>query len=182
MNKAIFILATFSAVTFGCSRPAPPSKKEVAAKRGEAMAEQALGNGNNAEQQNIKKRLKLTTQPGLIGYVVLLNEMGTPVLYTTVKGKITSGSKRLTQPQMFKRGVGGGGYSADFVVDGPSDEGTWGRSSPYIYFWDTNDRYFQWSGEYLYSDQPIRLNEEPLVITIQDDDETIKDNPTPSEK
>lgn len=146
----------------GCFDMPEPSAKDRAAQKGEAMAEQALGNGNNAEQKNIEKRLKLTSQPGLIGYVVLLNEMGKPVLYTTVKGKITSGGKRLTQP--FKEYLSSTGSLYTEVA--PSDEGTWGSSSPYIYFWDTNDRYHQWSGEYLYSDQPIRMNEEPLVVSI----------------
>lgn len=159
MNK-IIITSSLLLIISACD-PAPPSAKDIAAAKGESMAENALGNGNNAEQKNIQRRLKLTGQPGLIGYVVLLNDMGKPVMYTTVKGKLTSGGKRLTQPQKDVYTASG-----HMVMDAPSDEGTWGSSSPYIYFWDTNDRYHQWSGQYLYSDQPIRLNEEPLVINL----------------
>jgi len=146
----IILLSTF---TGACDRQ--PSQKEIATQRGAEMAASVDVTSNNAEQKNIQLRLKLTSQPGLLGYIVLLNESGDPVLYTTVKGKITSSGKRLTQP--WQRTYEGR------TAPAPSDEGTWGSSDPYIYFWDQGGRYHQWSGEYLYSDQPIRLTRDPLV-------------------
>ena len=103
----------------------------------------------------------LTSKPGAIGFIVLMNEAGQPILYTNVKGKITSSGKRLTRPWQDCPYVDCGS------VEGPSDEGTWGSSSPYIYFWDTNGVYHQWSGQYLYSDNPIRLRVAPLVINTE---------------
>jgi len=47
----------------------------------------------------------------------------------------------------------------------PSDEGTFGSSDAYVYWWTEEDQYYQWSGKYLYSDKPFRLAIEPLVIT-----------------
>lgn len=114
----------------------------------------------NAEIDNIKNRLELTSNPGAIGYVVLLNEAGQPILYTSVKGKITSSGKRLTAP--FESVCCEGATHPS-----PSDEGTWGSSDPYIYFWDMNGTYHQWSGHYLYSDKPIRMRVEPLVISVK---------------
>lgn len=126
-----------------------------------AEAAQRVQFQSNAERDNIVRRLELTSDPAKTGYILLLNEAGQPIAYYTVIGKVTSSGKRLTRRSEIKYR-----YENASVVDAPSDEGTFGSSSPYIYFWTVSDRYVQWSGDYLYSDQPIRLNIEPLVIDI----------------
>lgn len=151
-------------LTAGCGPSGPPTSKEVQAEKA-AVAAESINFSDNAEITNITRRLTLTADPGLLGYVILLNDMGRPVVYTTVEGKLTSSGKRLTNPtSMFK--IDCGQYTCDHVGPGPSDEGTWGSSSPYIYFWSTGGQYYQWSGQYLYSDKPFRLREEPLVIDL----------------
>ena len=147
----------FLSFIFACA-PYVPSEKEIQAQKAQEAAN-SISFAENAEIENIKHRLELTSKPGLIGYVVLLNEMGSPILYTTLKGKITSGSKRLTSPDMV-RSYGQGTE----VLTSPSDEGTYGSSNPYIFFWTQNGTYIQWSGHYLYSDQPIRLSTPTLVV------------------
>ena len=164
MNRIVIIIAIALLPACGKFSKAEPTKKQEQALKATEAAE-SISFNENAEIDNIKRRLEITSQPGKIGYVVLLNEAGQPILYTSVKGKVTSGSKRLTRPYDVYEGRHGG-YGADFIVAGPSDEGTYGHSSPYIYFWTHEDRYVQWSGDYLYSDQPIRLRVEPLVINI----------------
>lgn len=114
----------------------------------------------NAEIDNIKKRLELTANPGLLGFVVLLNETGQPVMYTGVKGKITSGSKRLTEPARVV------GIDSKAVLPTASDEGTYGSSGEYVFFWTPAGQYIQWNGKYLYSDKPFRLSSEPLVLAL----------------
>lgn len=148
----------------------PDTSTAQPVKQSESQKAQATANSirftGNAEIENIKKRLELTSDPGLLGYIVLLNQAGTPVLYTAVKGKVTSSGKRLTKDWQFVRGDGGE-WTKDFIVPAPSDEGTQGSSSPYIYFWTPAGQYIQWSGLYLYSDQPFRLDEEAVVVKIQ---------------
>lgn len=167
MRKLILVaVATTAFALAGCQEatPAAPSNKiEQSKKAAEAAAQ--IDFTENSEIDNIKRRLELTSKPGQIGFVVLLNEAGQPILYTSVKGKITSSGKRLTKPWMAVD-ADCGEYGCDQVVDGPSDEGTYGSSDPYIYFWDTAGNYHQWSGRYLYSDKPIRLRQQPLVIEI----------------
>ena len=132
-----------------------------------AEAAKSIQFSDNAEIDNIKKRIELTAQPGLVGYAVLLNAAGQPILYTTVKGKITSGGKRLTSPDRASSSWGTGNNTV--VRTSPSDEGTWGSSGNYVYFWDVNGRYYQWGdGAYLYSDQPIRLSIQPLVVNVEE--------------
>lgn len=139
-----------------------PVKNEQA-KKAEAAAN-SLSFTDNAEIDNIKSRLELTANPGLLGFIMLLNETGQPILYEGVKGKLTSGSKRLTKPyQRVKWDCGQ--YSCDKEVPAPSDEGTYGSSGEYIFYYNTTGQYRQWNGKYLYSDKPFRLRIEPIVIT-----------------
>lgn len=146
-------------------QPTNSTKQSESAKAAAAANSISFAAGN-AEIENIKKRLQLTSDPALMGYIVLFNDMGSPILYTTVKGKVTSGSKRLTAPfqeTALSRGGVAEASSSSFT-DAPSDEGTWGSSNPYIFFWTTEGQYIQWSGNYLYSDKPLRLDDAPMVV------------------
>lgn len=160
-NYLFVVVLLFSSLIAGCNGvDRPLSNKEIQTKKAEEAAA-SLSFTDNAEIDNIKRRLDLTGNPGLVGYVILLNEMGQPVFYTGVKGKVSSGSKRLTQP--YRRYTDT--YGSD-IAAAPSDEGTWGSSNEYIFFWTTNDQYIQWNGKYLYSDKPFRLTQEPLAVSM----------------
>lgn len=156
-------LAAISLTTAACDEGPP---KPVTAKQNEANKNQVAADSivftENAERDNIVKRIKLTSNPGQIGYVALTNMAGRPIAYYGVQGKITSSGKRLTAPWQGVR-ADCGEFSCDGFVDAPSDDGTWGSSDAYIYFWTTDGQYVQWSGEYIYSDQPFRLAEKPLI-------------------
>jgi hypothetical protein len=163
--RKLVTLITALALSFtvaACDEEPPETSKSVQAQKAAAAAA-SLSFTENAEIDNIKRRLELTSSPGAVGFVVLLNQAGQPILYTGVKGKITSSGKRLTSPQQNVK-ARCGEFCSEALGDGPSDEGTYGSSDPYIFFWDTNGVYHQWSGSYLYSDKPIRLRVEPLVI------------------
>lgn len=151
MKKCILFCVSLLTL-ISCALP-PPEVRDVQAQKAREAA-QSVDFTDNAEIENIQRRLKLTGDPGLLGYVLLLNDAGQPIYYATVKGKITSGSKRLTRPGSLN------GYEE------PSDEGTYGSSSPYVYFWTTSGQYIQWNGAYLFSDQPIRPSIEPLIVEI----------------
>lgn len=153
MRYALLILTVLALA--GCQEETTKSVEAEKAKR----AANSIRFTENAEIENIKRRLELTADPGKLGYIVLFNETGQPILYEGVKGKVTSGSKRLTQPEQRIASM------SDIIVSSPSDEGTYGSSNPYIFYWNMDGVYRQWSGHYLYSDQPTRLRIEPLVIT-----------------
>lgn len=143
---SVLLAVSISTVVTGCTKNSQFEQSQVARE-----AARSINFTENAEIDNIKKRLELTASSSLVGYVVLLNGTGQPILYTGIKGKITSGSKKLTD----------GGVTGTL-----SDEGTYGSSNPYIYFWSTSGVYHQWSGDYLYSDKPIRLSVQPLVVNV----------------
>lgn len=143
-----------------------PQQSEISNKVHQSEKAQAAAQSihftENAEIENIKKRLELTSQPGLIGYIAIINKVGQVVLYTPVKGKVTSGKKRLTRDFAFVR-CSQGGNSGDCQVKAPSDEGTYGESGDYIFFWTPGDQYFQTDLGFVYSDKPMRLTIEPLL-------------------
>ena len=150
----------------GCEQR-PPDARQVQSEAAQRAAN-TIRFSANAEIDNIKRRLEITSDPALMGYIVLLNEAGQPILYEGVRGKVTSGSKRLTRteevacvPRRNQDGSQGCEYTRTAA---PSDEGTHGSSNPYIYYWSLSGEYRQWTGHYLYSTQPIRLRIEPLVI------------------
>ncbi len=166
--RKIPALAITLLLTLSCTIP-PPTEKEIQAYKAEQAAN-SINFDENAEIDNIRRRLQLTSDPGLAGYILLLNDAGQPIMYTTVKGKITSSGKRLTSAygcDNFKiPGTGTTTLQCDGDVE-PSDEGTYGHSDPYIYFWTVGGQYYQWNGSYLYSDKPFRTNVAPLVIDVE---------------
>lgn len=167
MNKIVMAAAIASVSILAACKPeaAPTTQKQSQAQKA-AEAANSVRMVENAEIDNIKARLELTSNPGLMGFILLMNEAGQPIMYTGVKGKISSSGKRLTAPaQQWK--IDRGEWSGTQLGPAPSDEGTWGSSDSYIYFWTTSGQYMQWNGKYLYSDKPFRTTVEPLVVSIQ---------------
>lgn len=158
LTTAILLLCAL--VLSGCEEEKTANGMQAAKAK---AAANSITFAENAEIDNIKARLTLTANPGLLGFIVLLNETGQPVMYSGVKGKVTSGGKRLTEPDRF------GSWSAgenNVVRQAPSDEGTYGNSGEYVFFWTPAGQYIQWNGKYLYSDKPFRLTTTPLVLAV----------------
>jgi len=157
----------------GCASSAPPTNAE---RQSLDLAKQVdAATTENNEADNIAFKRTTMGKPGLVGYIVFLSDDGRPIQYYAVKGKCTSGSKRLTQSARVEwiRAYGhdennegmnlGGSWER---VEGPGEDGTYGPSDPYIYCHTTSDAYVQWNGKYLYSTQPFDLNIKPLVVDL----------------
>ena len=114
------------------------------------------------ERINIKKRLELWNNENKVSYIYLVN-YGRVMAFYTVKGKVTSGSKRLTATDKIvqNNSYESGAYS---VIGAPELDGTYGNSNPYIFFWTTDGVYVQWSGDYMLVDQPLQLTTQPELI------------------
>lgn len=162
------LLATVLALPMAACIEESPAAPDNRAQQSRAASQAAASVqfNANAEIDNIKRRLELTANPTLLGYILLMNEAGQPIIYEGVRGKVTTSGSRLTAPDRIER-RSGGANSADSqaVVRAPSDTGTYDTgTTQFIYYWTTSGQYRQWSGHYLYSDKPIRLRVEPLVI------------------
>lgn len=116
---------------------------------------------NSLERLNISKRLQMWNDPAKVSYIYLTS-YGKVMAFYVVKGKVTSGNKRLTAPQ----NQIGTNVSAPEVLsmEAPELDGTYGSSSPYVFFWTTDGTYVQWSGEYMLSDQPLTLTTTPELV------------------
>lgn len=110
--------------------------------------------GLTTEQRNIKKRLEMDNQIGSTKYLYLISAYsGQVILYSTVDGKISSSGKRLT-PKSVAVGTNGENRRPGFVVNiGGSelvtsevlqDDGTYGDSGEYLYWFDTAGNYYQY--------------------------------------
>lgn len=115
---------------------------------------------DSLERANISKRLTSFQDPAKVSYIYLTS-YGHIMAFYTVKGKVTSGGKRLT-PSI---GDTGCGYQNPCTAtELPELDGTYGTSGQYIFFWTTDGTYVQWNGEYMLSDNPLQLNETPAMV------------------
>jgi hypothetical protein len=110
---------------------------------------QVQSSGKTIEQENISRRLELENRPGSIKHLYALSSMsGQCILYSTVKGKVTSSEKRLA-PNTTSWVDSSSGFRLPFgdryvyTNEVMSDDGTYGKSIDYLFWWDVNDRYFQ---------------------------------------
>lgn len=154
----------------GCNAP-PAPQPEPTVKKATANVEVGA-DGMTSEQVNVKRRLEEDNKIGAIKHLYIISAYsGQTILYSTVKGKVTSSSKRLTSPVSFVRGLGGGGYRADFIAPRMSDDGTYGSSVPYLYWWDTAGKYHQHypsGGQIIHvSDQAVRAKSVTMNVEVQ---------------
>ncbi|MDD4409318.1 MAG: hypothetical protein PHW52_01555 [Candidatus Pacebacteria bacterium] len=124
--------------------------------------------GHSIEQNNIIERYKRDNEIGSYKYLYVINAYTNDVVYmSTVKGKVTSSGKRLT-PRALAGGqwnngaagvmIAGNQYETTEVIE---DDGTYGDSVPYIYWFDGNDVYHQ---QYINGGSIIHVSDQPLVL------------------
>lgn len=137
-----------------------------------ATVQVAVGaDGLTAEQRNVRQRLLEDNKPGAIKHLYVISPYsGQVILYSTVKGKVTSGGKRLTPTSVaafggqgheaygFKLGLPGGEVETQEVLQ---DDGTYGSSGEYLYWWDVRGAYHQ---HYLTGGQIITISDQPLPV------------------
>lgn len=110
--------------------------------------------GLTAEQRNIKRRLEMDNQVGATKYLYIISAYsGQVILYSTVDGKISSSGKRLTPKSVvvgtsgeyrrpgFGVNIGGSELVTSEVLQ---DDGTYGDSGEYLYWFDTSGNYYQY--------------------------------------
>jgi hypothetical protein len=167
------LLVTIGTVQFGCERQ-PAGTPQSASGVSKASVTVATGSdGLTVEQRNIKERVKRDNEPGSIKHLYVLSPFtGDVLLYSTVKGKVTSSGKRLTPKsvaalQGAQIGHEHNGFGVQIGNDIKrtgevlQDDGTYGDSSEYSYWFDAAGNYYQFpmSGgcAMIISDRPIRF-------------------------
>lgn len=135
--------------------------------------------GTTIEQRNIIERIKRDNEIGSIKHLYIVSSYTGDVLqYSTVKGKVTSGNKRLS-PKTVLSGpdaygannyvtIGNKEYTSNELID---DGGAYGESGNYMYWFDAQDNYQQYypsGGTYVQiSDKPLRIKKSNLSLSIE---------------
>lgn len=129
-------------------------------------------NGKTTEQLNILEKVKRDSEIGKIRHFYQISAYtGTVLEYHTIKGKITSGSKRLNPKNVYDIS---GGNAVFKISDGVytnemlNEDGTYSESMNYFYFFDTRDEYhqiFPTGGTYVHiSDRPLTVNKANFIF------------------
>lgn len=130
------------------------------------------GDGLTTEQHNVRERLLQDNKPGAIKHLYVISPYsGQVILYSTVRGKVTSSGKRLTPSNVTGNRDGNSGYWGGFwtniggtnqqTLEVLGDDGTYGSSGDYLYWWDVRGAYHQ---QYLTGGQIITISDQPLPV------------------
>ena len=128
--------------------------------------------GLTVEQENVRSRLIEDNKPGSIKHLYVISAMsGDVIMYSTVRGKVTSSGKRLT-PTIVSAVAGQYNSQGDFIPvrvgqwslrtpEVLQDDGTYGSSVEYIYWWDTKGIYHQL---YITGGEIVQVSSQPLRV------------------
>jgi hypothetical protein len=129
--------------------------------------------GLTVEQHNIQDRYAADNEPGSIKHVYVISAYsGQVILYSTAKGKVTSSSKRAnpyTVACMDGESVWAKHQGLPVIIKGDTymtpevlqDDGTYGSSAEYIYWWDTKGIYHQ---HYISGGQIVHVSSQPMPV------------------
>lgn len=180
MRNAIAAIVLSAGLLVSCDNMQPPQPKSASGvTKANAVVEVNPSTGLTIEQENVKRRLENDNKPGQIKHLYIISPLsGDVLIYSTVKGKVTSGDKRLTpktvtsQDGQYTAGDFGGArvvigdrwYRTSEVIQ---DDGTYGDSSDYIFWFGVDGVYRQISTEgvlWIVSDQPLAVGRAKIVI------------------
>lgn len=154
-----------------CDRPSSQPKSASGVVQASVKVKKNAATGLTIEQENVRERLLRDNTPGSIKHLYVISAFsGDVILYSTVKGKVTSSGKRLTPTSVWSGRTVNYGYLGPTVSIGGEefvtnevleDDGTYGSSIPYIYWFDSKDIYHQ---HYVSGGQIIHVSEQPLRV------------------
>jgi hypothetical protein len=170
MNR--FFMALLALLAFlGCQSEQISQPKSESGVSKATVKIQTNERGFTVEQENIAARLRLDNTPGSIKHLYVMSAMtGDVLIYSTVKGKVTSSGKRLTPTSVaVVYNPNGADWGIPVAIGGYwqrtsevlQDDGSYGSSSEYLYWWDVQGRYHQ---HYPGAGQIIHISDQPLPV------------------
>jgi hypothetical protein len=118
--------------------------------------------------EHVSERLKLDNEPGSIKHLYVISAYsGQVLIYSTVRGKITSSGKRLTPTTVSSLqnegwyipvDINGQRYKTSEVLQ---DDGTYGSSGEYVFWFDTRGVYHQ---HWIQGGQILHVSSEPIAV------------------
>ena len=180
MKKVLFVLAIAIGFASCDIDPNPQQKSDSGVKKASTQVQTDI-NGRTIEQENIIKRLERDNKPGSIKHLYIISAYTGDVLqYSTVKGKVTSGGKRLSPKSVEGNGYNNPGNNNMVIINGLQyttnevldDGGAYGESGNYLFWFDAQDNYQQYypsGGTYLHiSDKPLRIRKTNFTVTMEE--------------
>ena len=176
MKKTIAIMLLLFFIVVACGEPRQQKSGSGVTKASTTVKTDI--NGRTIEQENIIERLKRDNDVGAIKHLYVISSYSGDVMeYSTVKGKVTSGGKRLSPKTVNGSAninttlyynavkIGGETLITDEVLD---DGGAYGESMSYMYWFDAQGNYHQYfpsGGTYVHiSDKPLRIKKASMTF------------------
>jgi hypothetical protein len=172
MKKTLAVLVSIVVfgVIAGCdTRKDPPQPESASGVKKATVQVPTNSEGLTIEQQNIRERLLEDNKPGSVKHLYVISAYsGQVIIYSTVRGKVTSGGKRLTPYEVdaeygqfhvpdLKDWNGHSVHTNEII----QDDGTYGSSAEYLYWWDTKGVYHQ---HYVSGGQIVHVSNQPLAV------------------
>jgi hypothetical protein len=110
------------------------------------------------ERTNLINRLERLNREDMVSYIYLIS-YGKIMANYTVKGKVSSLNSLLTtpeQPIVARESVA--------TIPSPDFDGSYGKNADGIFFFTTEEAYVEWAGDYLWSDQPLKISQPPELV------------------
>jgi len=176
MRKLNLIMCLLCVVLFTtrCGQTTTPAEPVSSSGVQKANVEvQTDVNGHTTEQVNILARYKVDNTVGSIKHLYIISAYsGQVLIYSTVKGKVTSSGKRLTPTSVVDNNgtnVSWDTYGFDVNIGGQKcrttevlqDDGTYGNSIEYIFWFDTRGIYHQ---QYVTGGMLVHISDQPLAV------------------
>lgn len=118
----------------------------------------------SGERKNLVRRLERLNTENMSGYIYLLN-YGSVVAFYPIAGKVTSLNAYLSGEEQLINDPHGDLSAGSASVESPDFDGAYGKNSDGIFFFTADtDAYVEWHGDYLFSDQPLHLSQQPIMI------------------
>jgi hypothetical protein len=137
--------------------------------------------GKTVEQNNYIERVKRDNELGSTKHLYIISSYTGDVLeYSTVKGKVTSGQKRLSPSSVTANSLNSSQNYSNWVIlnnqaftttEVPDEYGMYGSSSSYFYWFDAQGNYHQYfpsGGTFVHiSDRPLRIKKANFSLNIE---------------
>lgn len=165
----IMVMLFLIAISFAsCQIETPQPTSDSGVKKATTSVQTDLS-GHTTEQNNIVERYNRDNKPGSIKHLYIISAYsGQVLIYSTVKGKVTSSGKRLTpntvasSDNQYSGGIpvniNGNTYRTSEVLQ---DDGTYGSSAEYIYWFDSKNIYHQ---QYITGGMMVHISDQPLAV------------------
>ena len=167
--RRLWLLVPFI-LLLGAADPDCESSTQATARSGVSIATSKVATGPDGltiEQRNVRERMVADNKPGSIKHLYVISAYsGQVLIYSTVRGKVTSSGKRLNPSTV--AGADNSTYIHGYTIGSGmvthevlGDDGTYGTSVEYLFWWDAKGVYHQ---HYVAGGQIVHISDQPLAV------------------